>query len=236
MMSSTEAEMTEPDEAEGLISMAKIAASVLGILFCTGAAAGAIMVYVQIENSLSSREVAVTILLCLAVASALIWYAAKQFRKRRSTEEPLTKRERLNRNILLGCMLLGAGFGVFSALSSDIASRIDTADGFWGGFALGFSSVISDAPLNSGVAITLAAFWGLVLPLISIYWHKHAIDEQEEDAYRSGALFAISALWYVAPAWWLLWRGGILPAPNGFALYMMTIFIALIIWFGKKYR
>jgi hypothetical protein len=30
-------------------------------------------------------------------------------------------------------------------------------------------------------------------------------------------------------------RGGILPDVNGMALYFMTFFVALIVWFWKKY-
>jgi hypothetical protein len=74
------------------------------------------------------------------------------------------------------------------------------------------------------------------MPLMSWYWHARVIDELEADAYRSGAMLAMYAFWIVAPVWWLLWRGGMLPAPDGVALYLMTTFVALIIWFWKKYR
>jgi hypothetical protein len=97
-------------------------------------------------------------------------------------------------------------------------------------------SIFASVPIEPWVAVLLAAIVGIGMPILSWYWHARVIDEQEADAYRSGALIAIYAFWIVAPVWWLLWRGGMLPAPDGVALYLMTTFVALIIWFWKKYR
>ncbi|MFN3451451.1 MAG: hypothetical protein ACK4ZE_04775, partial [Sphingorhabdus sp.] len=122
-----------------------------------------------------------------------------------------------------GCGIFGGIIGLTLALSGNM-------DG------ISEPNVLANGPISPVLAVILAVAIGIVMPAITYYWHKHVVDEQEDAAYRAGALIAIYAFWFVAPVWWLLWRGGILPAPNGMALYLMTAFIALIVWSWKKYR
>jgi hypothetical protein len=96
-------------------------------------------------------------------------------------------------------------------------------------------SLLAATAIEPWLAILLAAIIGIGLPALSWFWHNRVIDEQEADAYRSGALIAIYFFWIVAPVWWLLWRGGMLPAPDGIALYLATNIIAAIVWIRKKY-
>jgi hypothetical protein len=95
---------------------------------------------------------------------------------------------------------------------------------------------MSNTAMPPVLAIILSIAIGVILPAITLYWHKRVVDEQEEAAYRVGVLIAIYAFWFIAPVWWFLWRGGMLPQPDGIALYVMTMFVALIVWFRKKYR
>lgn len=86
------------------------------------------------------------------------------------------------------------------------------------------------------LAIIMSVAIGVFMPAVTFYWHKNLVDEQEEAAYRFGALIAMCAFWFIAPVWWFLWRGGMLPEIDRIALYFITIFVALIVWFWKKYR
>jgi hypothetical protein len=158
----------------------------------------------------------VTVILLLAFT---IW---KLFQKVRQSGETVPRREKLYNRIMIGCGLLGGAVGLALAMTDNLGAEE--------------ASLFASGPISPILAIILSIAIGVVMPAISIYWHKHVVDEQEDAAYRSGALIAIYAFWFVAPVWWLLWRGGMLPAPNGVAIYLMTTFVALIVWFWKKYR
>jgi hypothetical protein len=38
-----------------------------------------------------------------------------------------------------------------------------------------------------------------------------------------------------APVWWLLWRGGLAPAPDGTIIYFGIVATMGVIWIRKKY-
>lgn len=133
----------------------------------------------------------------------------------------MTRRDRLNNKILLVFGAAGGAIGLVLAFTGDMSTQNPNA--------------FSSDPIPAIVAVILAVVIGLIMPLLSYYWHLKVVDEQEEAAYRAGALIAMYAFWFTAPTWWLLWRGGLLPAPDGIALYMMTIVTALIVWLWKKY-
>ena len=129
----------------------------------------------------------------------------------------------MNNRIIWGYGIFGGIIGLTLALTGNMEAANEP-------------SPFASGPMSPMLAVILAVAIGVVLPAITFYWHKHVVDEQEDAAYRAGALIAIYAFWFVAPVWWFLWRGGILPQPDGVALYFMTAFIALIVWFWKKYR
>ncbi len=157
------------------------------------------------------------VILVLAFA---IW---RLFQQTKQSGERLPRRERLNNRIIWGCGIFGGIIGLALALTDNMGAANEP-------------SLFASGPISPVLAVILASAIGVVLPAITFYWHKHVVDEQEDAAYRAGTLIAIYAFWFIAPVWWLLWRGGILPSPNGVALYFMTAFIALIVWFWKKYR
>jgi len=157
------------------------------------------------------------VILVLAFA---IW---RLFQQTKQSGERVPRRERLNNRIIWGCGIFGGIIGLALALTDNMGAANEP-------------SLFASSPISPVLAVILAGAIGIVLPIVTFYWHKHVVDEQEDAAYRAGALIAIYAFWFIAPVWWLLWRGGILPSPNGIALYFMTAFIALIVWFWKKYR
>lgn len=223
-MNLTEAKMTDRDEVENSNGRPTIGIALAGLgLVVTG---GAIVGYISETSSAPENPFSVVDIVALAIFFAIIGslgYAIwRNVQKIKASEGPLSRREKLNNGILVGSGLLGGLMAAMLSMSGTAAA--DNPD------------VFSDAPISPTVALLLAFTVGVLLPLLSWYWHKKVVDEQEEAAYRTGTLFAMYAFWIVAPVWWLLWRGGMLPAPDGVALYLMTSFIALIVWLWKKYR
>lgn len=195
-----------------------IAAAGLGIVMTGGAIVGFMSEVNSSGDDFKSGPALAALVLFIAIIAGLSYSILRNARKLKQSEYPLSRREKLNNQILAGSGIFGGVVAVVLVISGDV------------------SSGISDRPISPAIAIGGAFAVGVLAPLLSWYWHARIVDEQEDAAYRSGALIAIYAFWYVAPMWWLLWRGGILPAPDGIALYMMTTFITVIVWFWKKYR
>jgi hypothetical protein len=137
------------------------------------------------------------------------------------SEQKVPQREKVYNRFEIGSFIFGGVTGLVLALT--------------GSFDETEAGLISNDAMSPMLAIILSIAIGVIAPAITLYWHKHVVDEQEEAAYRFGALIAIYAFWFIAPVWWLLWRGGMLPEVNGITLYFMTTFVALIVWFWKKY-
>lgn len=140
--------------------------------------------------------------------------------------EALTRRERLNRNIMTACVLAGALTGFVLAIGTPSLE----------GNATESFAAFAETPLPLAIALALAIFWGLIMPAIAWFWHKRVIDEQEASAYRDGGYYAAYAYLMGAPVWWFLWRGGLLPEPSGVAIFLTFCVIWTGVWYWKKYR
>lgn len=157
--------------------------------------------------------------ICVTLALAFaIW---RLFRQMKRNDQKVPQREKIYNRFLIGSFIFGGVTGLILALT--------------GSFDETEAGLISNDAMSPMLAIILSIALGVIVPAITFYWHKNLVDEQEEAAYRFGALIAMYAFWFIAPVWWFLWRGGILPAIDGIALYFITIFVALIAWFWKKY-
>jgi len=195
----------------------------IGIIMISGAISG----YLSQRNAEGDGALNMLDLSILGIFAAVILLLAfaiwRLFQRTKQIGERVPRRERLNNRIIWGCGIFGGIIGLTLALTGNMGAANEP-------------SLFASGPMSPMLAIILAVAIGIVPPAITFYWHKHVVDEQEDAAYRTGALVALYAFWFVAPIWWFLWRGGILPAPDGVALYFMTAFIALIVWFWKKYR
>jgi hypothetical protein len=157
--------------------------------------------------------------ICVTLALAFaIW---RLFRQMKRSDHKVPQREKVYNRFLIGSFIFGGVTGLILALT--------------GSFDETEAGLISNDAMSPMLAIILSVALGVIVPAITFYWHKNLVDEQEEAAYRFGALIAMYAFWFIAPVWWFLWRGGILPAIDGIILYFITIFVALIVWFWKKY-
>jgi hypothetical protein len=150
------------------------------------------------------------------------WRAVRSLRTTSVASGPPTPREGRYRMVMILAGVLGGAIGLILALQDDTLT--------------GTPLSLLNGPLSPGIAIALALLVGVLLPALSIYWHLRAIDEQEAAAYNKGALFAMYAYWVGAPVWWLLWRGGLVAAPDGVLIYLATAVIATVTWFWVKYR
>lgn len=205
------------------VQAAKLFALVIGLIFCSGVIAGILAAHREHGGAIEPRLLLVLLPFALIIAGCLFGLFRLVMQSAKSMgDERLTKRERLNRNIMIVCAVLGGLIGIGLSVISDNDGETLSAFG--------------DSPLPPALAIGFAVFWGVIMPLLSWYWHKRATDELENEAFRSGAVMACYVLWIAAPVWWMLWRGGLLPEPDGVAIYMATIFTALIVWQWKKYR
>ncbi len=224
MMSLKESIMVDPVEEEypGGRSVFWMMLAGIGIVMTSGAIAGYLAEHQAQGGGPLGTSGIVVMAIFVAIIAGLSFFIWRSGIALRGSKARMLRREKLNQRITVACALLGGAIAIVLMVASP---SID-----------GSPNVLSDGAIAPWLAVLLSIIIGVGLPIVSYYWHKRVIDEQEEAAYRAGALFAIYAFWFIAPVWWLLWRGGILPAPNGVALYLMTTFVALIVWFWKKYR
>ena len=228
-MVSMETRMTDMPEMDGVEpvgnvgrSLAWITVAAIGTIFTAGAIVGVIAAAAEGGEPLSAKAL-VIIGVLVAIIGALVYAQWNLARRIRIGGGPMTSREKLNRNIMVGCGLLGAVIGA-GLVATDGAMPSDPL------------SMFSDSPLPMTIALVLAIFWGAIMPVIAWFWHTRAIDEQEAHAYRDGGYYAAYAYLIGAPTWWFLWRGDMLPEPDGTAIFCAFALIWTAVWFWKKYR
>lgn len=189
-----------------------------GALFGIGVTAGLIAANVDRGGgfSLKTAGLVAGALLFIAACGYAFWRA---YRAANAAAGAPTTRERRNRVVLALCGAMGGVIGMVLAMAGPSPF-----------------STFSNEPISPMLALFLAAPIALVLPVISIYWHRHVVDEPEAAAYNLGALIGISVYFIGAPVWWLLWRGGLLPAPDGILIYFTTIAVTGLVWIWAKYR
>lgn len=193
----------------------------LGIIMILGYIAGHLSAHMSESGGpLNTTDYAILGVL-ISVTLALAFAIWRLFHQMKRSGEKVTRREKAYNRFLAGSFIFGGVTGLVLALT--------------GSFDANKTNLFATEAMSPMLAIIMSVAIGVIVPAITLYWHKHAVDEQEEAAYRFGALIAIYAFWFIAPVWWLLWRGGMLPEVNGIALYFMTTFVALIVWFWKKY-
>lgn len=212
------------EEAEGNVgrSLAWIAVAGLGTVFTAGAIVGVIAAATEDGKALSVTAMAIIAAL-VAIIGALIYTQWNLARRIRTGGGPMTSRERLNRNIMVGCAVLGALIGALLVAMDGVMPS-------------GPITIFKDGPLPLAIAVLLAVFWAVIMPVIAWFWHTRAIDEQEAHAYRDGGYYAAYAYLIGAPTWWFLWRGGLLPEPDGVTIFCGFTIIWTAVWFWKKYR
>jgi hypothetical protein len=198
-----------------------------GIIMTAGAIAGFVGEH-RAQGDRAFSDFAIGFIAGLAIVMAAMTVSFWRYAKKlKASGEPMSRREKLNRNIILACGLLGGVMGAVMAAGGFLNAPDKSADPL---------SVLFTGPMPVAVALALVFFWAVVMPVVAWFWHTRAIDEQEASAYRDGGYYAAYAYLILAPVWWLLWRGGLLPEPNGVAIFLTFAFIWSAVWMWKKYR
>ena len=221
-----EAKMFDPNEGQnsGIRRPIWIMLAALGIFMMSGVIAG---FTAQHQNGNGGAFAGIAIAIFAAAILAIIGYGYWTWQNAKAMKVPgenLTRRERRRRYILSGCIFLGWIIGIGLPIM------------FEGNGSTEAITIFSNSPLPTTVALAFAFVLLVIVPAITWYWHRYAVDEMEESAYRDGGYYAAYAFLFLVPLWWLLSRGGLLPEPNGFAIYMAFSLIWTIVWFWKKYR
>lgn len=202
-----------------------IVLAAIGAVGGTGVILGFLTAFSQDPSgTLSLRDIAILAGAALFVLGCLYggWRAIQAMRTADVAAGPPTPRENRNRLTMAIAGALGAVISLVLVLHHDTPASSPLAS--------------LDGPLSPAIAIVLAVLVGVLTPALSIYWYLRVVDEQEAAAYDKGALIAIHAFWVGAPLWWLLWRGGLVAAPDGVLIYLATAVIATVVWFWGKYR
>jgi len=224
MMNLTEGTMFDVDEKAG--SNGKrilwIILSGFGIVMILGAVVGFLSAHMSEGGGPLSTAGYAVLAALISVALALAFAIWRLFRQMKRSDQKVPQREKIYNRFLIGSFTFGGVTGLVLALT--------------GSFDAHETNLLATDAMSPMLAIIMSVAIGVILPAITLYWHKHAVDEQEEAAYRFGALIAIYAFWFIAPVWLFLWRGGMLPEVDGVTLYFITMLVALIVWFWKKYR
>ena len=197
-----------------------------GIVMTAGAVSG----YLAAHEAQGGGSIGIAGILTLCVFATIIIGLAfaiwRNVSKMKASNEGLTRRETLNRNMIYGFVLIGGAIGLLPAFYDTSVGNSDT----------GPPLLLADSPMPPVIALMLIFFWTVIMPIIAWFWHKRVIDEQEASAYRDGGYYSAYALLIGAPTWWILWRGDFVPEPDGVAIFMLFALIWAAVWFWKKYR
>ena len=212
--------MTRPetDGGSGAANVAVLIVASLVALFTVAMMAGMIAAASDHDGPHSAAFYAV-FAVTLAVAAGALWTV---YRNRTALALPASPRMRKSRILLYICLAVGLVVGMGLAL----ADGQDAAD---------LGALISpSAPISPAVA--LALFAALMVSIaLSLRWHM-LLDEHERAAYDFGAVAALYVYFMVSMGWWLLARGGFVPAPNGYVIFWLVTFVWAVGWLVRRYR
>ena len=136
-------------------------------------------------------------------------------------DEPVSPRTRKAYNLLLLSGVLGGVIGIALAIST---ISMDEP-----------MAMFSNSPMAPAIVVPVLAVWLLIVPLLSWQWHR-SVDEHEAEAYKFGGLAGLYLYAFLAPAWWLAARGGLVPAPDTMVIYLIVLGVWCIGWFWRRYR
>jgi hypothetical protein len=210
------AETEEPRVRTGTIALGVALGLVLVLAIGMMSGAGVALLNGDADPAKSIAIIAGALL--LAIGSAWWLVRLKPWGNRK---EPVSPRTRKANNLLL---LSGGLGGLIGAALSLGTLRLDDP------FAL-----FSNGPMPPAVVIPIIAVWLLIVPVISVQWHRN-VDEHEAEAYKFGGIAALYLYAFVTPAWWLAWRAGLVPAPETMIIYLAVIAVMGIGWFWRRNR
>jgi hypothetical protein len=209
-----------PEQDRG-VSMKNIALSALLtllLLLSIGGVAGAIAGLIESPENWGEATLAMAGAALVGAAAAL---GLRRLKPWAGSGEPISPKTRKAHNLMLLSGALGALIGAALAISTI------SLDQPW--------ALFSNSPMAPAVVIPVIAVWLLLVPLVSWQWHR-SVDEHEAEAYKFGGLAGLYLYAFLAPAWWLAWRGGLVPEPDTMLLYLLVLLVWSVGWFWRRYR
>lgn len=215
--------MTKPDldafderPSDGAILLRRGVIGVVGVillLFMAGMIAG--YTSVMIEHG-GPRLIDAAVLGAMLLVTALVAWGMWRLWPS-SVDEPVAPRVRSARLLVIAALVVSVVLGI-------VLAEADS----------GSLAVFSNAPVSPGLASLAIVLWLIAGPVITwLWWQK--IDEHEAGAYRDGALVAVHAYMFIAPAWWIASRAGWLPAQDPMLVLLAVSLLWAIIWFVRRY-
>ena len=199
----------------------QIGGGAIGAITCVAAIAGFMAGHADGGGG-PLRPVAMIVLaIMVLLAALLVAVTVRAALLLARNPDRVAPREKRAQTILWLSGALGGVIGLL-VVASDITSGGPSASP-WSG------------PIPAWVAIALAAPVLTILPWLGWQW-KRSIDEHERTSAYIAAEVAAFAYMIVLPVWWLLWRGGLLGAPDQIAVYMGFIVLYTAVWLCRKYN
>ncbi len=187
---------------------------VLALCMLAGAAAGLFA-----GDQPNWRGMALVAAIALALGGGGLW-GLKRLRPWTVWNAPVAPATRKANNLIAWSILAG-----ILAIGPLAVSAIRSKDPF---------AVFSNGPVPLAVAVVAIVGW-LAAIMLSLQWHR-SVDEHEARTYEIGGLAGLYLYSFLAPAWWLGWRGGLLPAPDTMAIFLAVMLVWSIGWFWRRYR
>lgn len=187
---------------------------VLAFCLLAGAAAGLLG-----GDEPNWRGMAIVAAAALLIGGTGIW-GLKRLRPWTVWTQPVGPTER-KANTLIAWSILAAILGIGPLAVVTVRSRDPLV-------------LFSNGPVPLAVAAAAIVGW-LVAVVLSLQWHRR-VDEHEARTYEIGGLAGLYLYSVLAPAWWLGWRGGMLPAPDTMAIFVVVMLVWGIVWFWRRYR
>ncbi|UZK70531.1 hypothetical protein OKW76_05670 [Sphingomonas sp. S1-29] len=84
------------------------------------------------------------------------------------------------------------------------------------------------------------AIGAVVLGIVAILWgglrYWQSTDELDRRDNMLASMIGLNMYALTYPAWWTLWKGALVPAPNGETIFMATMIVTAISYGWLKYR
>lgn len=158
----------------------------------------------------------------------------------------------ISKNIILPLYFIMPSLVIFRAAATIIKSRLNAKGGEFkeinhqyklgtlsiiGTFCVIIFMLLSYASYNEDIVNLIYDNYYLFLALFAIYVSVYIIftiklyKESDEFSKKDQLFSNFIAIWFYAilfPAWWLLWRFQILPEPNGWIIYGLTMLVGVV--------
>lgn len=213
----TNHEDAAPGAFAGLKRVAQLVGGSVIAIFALGVMAG--YTKAAIERGVLGWKALVVYAAASAILFLGLWIARKGVERFALAKSPKMREYQI---IMAVTVLLGGVIGILMQVGAGPSH------------AKGLSALSYEASMTPAVSAVLLA----TLPLLAwLYyrWHKTA-DEHEQAAYNFGGMLSLYAYFFASIGWWTAWRGGLLPEPDGFAIFWMVITVWLLGWLWRRYR